>query len=98
MNRLLLLCLFTAVLAQAQPSTMFPPVRGTREMIGAGNNFQVEAGWRMLTSGGNAMWDATIETDWLVTKNFLTGIALGYSDGDTVASVWQVAVRGKRSF
>lgn len=49
-----LLALITAAL-QAQPSTMFPPVRGTREMVGAANNFQVESGWRMLTSGGNAV-------------------------------------------
>jgi gamma-glutamyltranspeptidase/glutathione hydrolase len=34
---------------------MFPPVRGTREMIGAANNFEVEAGYRMLTQGGNAV-------------------------------------------
>ena len=34
---------------------MFPPVRGTREMVGAANNFEVEAGFRMLTQGGNAV-------------------------------------------
>ena len=34
---------------------MFPPVRGTREMVGAANNFEVEAGFRMLTQGGNAI-------------------------------------------
>ena len=39
----------------AQPATMFPPVRGTREMVGAANNWQVEAGYRMLTAGGNAV-------------------------------------------
>lgn len=39
----------------AQTATMFPPVRGTREMIGAANNQQVEAGWRMLAAGGNAV-------------------------------------------
>jgi gamma-glutamyltranspeptidase/glutathione hydrolase len=38
---------------------MFSPVRGTREMIGAGNNFQVEAGYRILTQGGNAV-DAAV--------------------------------------
>jgi gamma-glutamyltranspeptidase/glutathione hydrolase len=36
-------------------STMFPPVRGTREMIAAANNFEVEAGYRILTQGGNAV-------------------------------------------
>ena len=35
--------------------TMFPPVRGTREMVGAANNFEVEAGFRMLAAGGNAV-------------------------------------------
>jgi hypothetical protein len=30
--------------------TMFPAVRGTHEMIGAANNFEVEAGYRMLSA------------------------------------------------
>lgn len=34
---------------------LFSPVRGTREMIGAANNFEVEAGYRILTEGGNAV-------------------------------------------
>ena len=34
---------------------MFPPVRATRQMIGAGNNFEVEAGYRILEQGGNAV-------------------------------------------
>ncbi len=34
---------------------MFPYVRGTREMVGAANNFEVESGYRMLTQGGNAV-------------------------------------------
>ncbi len=34
---------------------MFPPVRGTREMVGAANNFEVEAGFRVLAQGGNAV-------------------------------------------
>ena len=41
--------------AWAQPSTMVSPVRGTHEMVGAANNFQVEAGWRVLMAGGNAV-------------------------------------------
>src|SRR6266481_2046990 len=42
--------------AQAQnPPTMFPPVRGLHEMVGAANNFEVEAGFRILTRGGNAV-------------------------------------------
>src|SRR6478672_4795136 len=35
--------------------TMFPPVRGTHEMVGAANNLEVEAGFRILTKGGNAV-------------------------------------------
>lgn len=34
---------------------MFPEVRGTREMVGGGNNFVVEAGFRILQAGGNAV-------------------------------------------
>ena len=34
---------------------MFPPVRGIHEMVGAANNFEVEAGYRILTQGGNAV-------------------------------------------
>ena len=40
---------------------MFPPVRGTHEMVGAANNFEVEAGYRILTQGGNAV-DAAVAT------------------------------------
>ena len=57
-----LLLLATALLALAQnPPTMFPPVRGTREMVGAANNVEVEAGFRILTQGGNAV-DAGVAT------------------------------------
>ena len=41
--------------------TMFPPVRGTHEMVGAANNLEVEAGFRILTQGGNAV-DAGVAT------------------------------------
>jgi gamma-glutamyltranspeptidase/glutathione hydrolase len=34
---------------------MFPPVRGTREMVAAANNLEVEAGFRILMQGGNAV-------------------------------------------
>ena len=44
-----------ASLAAQGPPTMFPPVRGTHEMVGAANNFEVEAGYRILTQGGNAV-------------------------------------------
>src|SRR6266478_6718139 len=50
------LALLAPVLLHAQgPPTMFPPVRGTHEMVGAANNFEVEAGFRILTQGGNAV-------------------------------------------
>jgi gamma-glutamyltranspeptidase/glutathione hydrolase len=55
MTRRLTWLALAAVTLCAQPLTMFSPVRGTREMVGAANNFQVEAGFRMLTSGGNAV-------------------------------------------
>src|SRR2546421_9891618 len=55
MKRLLALAIFTAVLSAQTRSTMFPPVRGTHEMVGAANNFEVEAGYRILTQGGNAV-------------------------------------------
>src|SRR5579863_2589373 len=45
-----------AVLLQAQtPSTMAPPVRATHYMVAAANNLEVEAGYRILTQGGNAV-------------------------------------------
>jgi gamma-glutamyltranspeptidase/glutathione hydrolase len=53
-RKALAVCLLVAPLL-AQRTTMFPPVRGTREMVGAANNFEVEAGFRLLTQGGNAV-------------------------------------------
>lgn len=52
MRRASLLLLAVASFGQ---QTMFPPVRGTREMVGAANNFEVEAGFRILAAGGNAV-------------------------------------------
>ncbi|MFN7646626.1 MAG: gamma-glutamyltransferase, partial [Acidobacteriota bacterium] len=52
MRRLVLL-LVTGCLSAQQ--IMFPPVRGTKEMVAAANNFEVEAGFRVLTAGGNAV-------------------------------------------
>ena len=55
-SRIATLLLIGAVYLQAQPQRlMLWPVRGTREMVGAANNFEVEAGFRMLTNGGNAV-------------------------------------------
>jgi gamma-glutamyltranspeptidase/glutathione hydrolase len=47
-----LLLLAGAIYAQI---SMFPAVRGTREMVAAANNFEVEAGYRLLQQGGNAV-------------------------------------------
>jgi gamma-glutamyltranspeptidase / glutathione hydrolase len=44
-----------AVLYAQTPTTMAPPVRATHEMVAAANNFEVEAGYRILTQGGNAV-------------------------------------------
>ena len=54
MRRIATVLMFAAAL-HGQPPTMVSPVRGTREMVGAANNFQVEAGWRLLMAGGNAV-------------------------------------------
>jgi gamma-glutamyltranspeptidase / glutathione hydrolase len=55
LRRIVLLPLAVAVVSAQNPSTMFPPVRGMHEMIGAANNLEVEAGFRMLAQGGNAV-------------------------------------------
>src|ERR1700746_408122 len=55
MKRLFVLAAISTALSAQMRTTMFPPVRGTREMVGAANNFEVEAGYRMLTAGGNAV-------------------------------------------
>ncbi len=60
-RRLTVLLLAAAPLAAQVHHTMFPPVRGTHEMVGAANNLEVEAGYRMLTQGGNAI-DAGVAT------------------------------------
>ena len=36
-------------------ATMFPAVRASHEMAGAGNSYEVEAGFRILQQGGNAV-------------------------------------------
>jgi gamma-glutamyltranspeptidase / glutathione hydrolase len=47
--------LFLVASALSAQQIMFPPVRGTREMVGAANNFEVEAGFRILGQKGNAV-------------------------------------------
>ena len=51
--RRLVLWFVTGCLSAQQ--IMFPPVRGTKEMVAAANNFEVEAGFRVLAAGGNAV-------------------------------------------
>lgn len=55
---------------------MFPPVRGTHEMVGAANNFEVEAGFRILTQGGNA-FDAGVATVLAASVTELSRFGLG---------------------
>lgn len=53
---LLIAALAAPAFPQARPSqTMFPEVRASHEMAAAGNNFEVEAGFRILRAGGNAV-------------------------------------------
>src|SRR5215213_10378297 len=54
-------CAGLVLVAQNTPSTMFPAVRGTQYMIGAGNSQEVAAGVQILEKGGNAV-DAGIAT------------------------------------
>ena len=58
------------------PPTMFPPVRGLHEMVGAANNFEVEAGYRILTQGGNAV-DAGVASVLAASVTELSRFGLG---------------------
>src|SRR5579872_6344213 len=55
MKRILIVFAFAGSLFGQARTTLFPPVRGTHEMVGAANNLEVEAGYRILTQGGNAV-------------------------------------------
>ena len=66
-----------AVCLEAQgPPTMFPAVRGTHEMVAAANNFEVEAGYRILTEGGNAV-DAGVASVLAASVTELSRFGLG---------------------
>ena len=52
---LLAAALLAVPLTAQNPITMFPQVRASHEMAAAGNNFEVEAGYRILQKGGNAV-------------------------------------------
>ena len=75
MKRICLL-LILALSVAAQDRTMFPPVRGTQQMIGAGNSMEVEAGYRMLEQGGNAV-DAGVAATLAATVTEQDHIGLG---------------------
>jgi gamma-glutamyltranspeptidase/glutathione hydrolase len=55
---------------------MVPPVRGTHEMVAAANNFEVEAGYRILTQGGNAV-DAGVASVLAASVTELSRFGLG---------------------
>src|SRR5215813_10522404 len=76
MKKLAVVSLFAVALAAQTRTTMFPPVRGTHEMVGAANNFEVEAGYRMLTQGGNAV-DAAVATVLTMAVTEQSRIGLG---------------------
>ena len=67
---------FVAILAAQEHPTMFPPVRGIHEMVGAANNFEVEAGYRILTQGGNAV-DAGVASVLAASVTELSRFGLG---------------------
>ena len=72
---MLVVC-FCAVLGAQEHPTMFPPVRGIHEMVGAANNFEVEAGYRLLTQGGNAV-DAGVASVLAASVTELSRFGLG---------------------
>ena len=57
-------------------ATMFPPVRGLKEMVGAANNQEVEAGYRLLMQGGNAV-DAGVAATFAATVTEQSRVGLG---------------------
>src|SRR5580700_5587523 len=73
---LLTLPAFSQHPAMSQDRTMFPAVRGMHQMIGAGNNMEVEAGYRMLEQGGNAV-DAAAAAILVATVTEQDHIGLG---------------------
>lgn len=75
-RHLILLFCFALTALQADPPTMFPAVRGTHEMVAAANNFQVEAGWRILMAGGNAV-DAGVAAVLAATVTEQSRLGLG---------------------
>ena len=74
--RLLIAIALLAAPAWPQDKTLFPPVRAMHQMIGAGNSMEVEAGYRMLEKGGNAV-DAGVAAILTATVTEQDHIGLG---------------------
>src|SRR5438270_4560182 len=74
--RSLAILAFAALPALAQEKTLFPPVRAMHQMIGAGNSMEVEAGFRILQKGGNAV-DAGVAAILAATVTEQDHIGLG---------------------
>ena len=72
----LLFSIATISWSQDTVRTMFPPVRGLHEMVGAANNLEVAAGMRMLAQGGNAV-DAGVATVLAATVTEQSRVGLG---------------------
>ncbi len=66
----------SSVLCAQNPTTMAPPVRTTHNMVAAANNFEVEAGYRILTEGGNAV-DAGVASVLAASVTELSRFGLG---------------------
>src|SRR5450755_2040030 len=64
------------VITTLTAATMFPPVRGLKEMVGAANNQEVEAGYRILMQGGNAV-DAGVASTFTATVTEQSRVGLG---------------------
>jgi len=71
-----LFCVSSALAQNPPKPTMMPPVRGLHEMVGAANNFEVEAGYRILTQGGNAV-DAGVASVLAASVTELSRFGLG---------------------
>jgi gamma-glutamyltranspeptidase / glutathione hydrolase len=74
-SRLLLLTGLVSA-ASLAAATMFPPVRGLKEMVGAANNQEVEAGYRLLMEGGNAV-DAGVAATFAAAVTEQSRVGLG---------------------
>jgi gamma-glutamyltranspeptidase/glutathione hydrolase len=61
---------------QTTHGSMYPAVRGTHQMVGAGNSLEVAAGTRILDQGGNAV-DAAVATALAASITELDHFGLG---------------------